>query len=218
MSRTLYEAFLPHAELIEDGPGGLPGFLVWTESSPAAVRGNMKDKSRAASEAVTKRRPRFAIGIDTKDDRLLIDGSRTEVAAVKRLILKLDVVMNNGDRSVRLIASNRDVRDIANALRPVVKQLAQRGDAVSGAASGDEEKKPPAKNANKKKKAANPPNATKKSDGTAMPDDDKDKPAAPGSGDQMPPFIGGLKEMSTSRLWKTWACSLSGVTRPTSKP
>ncbi len=193
LSRTLYEAFLPHAELIEDGPGGLPGFLVWTESPPAAARGSMKDKSRAASEATAKRRPRFAIGIDTKDNRLRIDGSQTEVTSAKRLISKLDVVTNRSDRSVRLIASNRDVRDIANALRPAVKQLAQRGEAESGAASGEEEKKPPAKSTTKKKKAAKQPNATKKSDETAMPDDNQDKPAAPDSGDQMPPFIGGLK-------------------------
>ncbi len=121
VSRSLYQAFEQDAELIEQGPNGLPGFVVWKDA-PVSSRGPAA--SRLPKPAPT-RIARFAVGVDTKEDRLLIDGLPSEVATVKGLIAKLDSVSNSGDRSVRLVSTKRDASQVAQTLNSAVKQLAR---------------------------------------------------------------------------------------------
>ncbi len=122
VSRSVYQAFVENAELVEQGPGGLPGFVVWQDASRPEASQNA-----ARGQPAVPKRVRFTIGIDLKKDRLLIDGSPTEVAGLRRLIAKLDVAAKNKYQSVKLITSKRDVREVAQALRPAVKQLALEG-------------------------------------------------------------------------------------------
>ena len=88
VSRSLYQAFEQDAELIDQGPNGLPGFVVWKDA-PAANRGPATSR---LPKAAPKRLARFAVGVDTKGDRLLIDGPPSEVTAIKNLVMKLDTV------------------------------------------------------------------------------------------------------------------------------
>ncbi len=118
VSRALFQAFEQDAELIDQGPNGLPGFVVWKDL-PVTDRGPTK------SQPVAPRRiARFAVGVDTKADRLLIDGAQAEVAAIKTLISKLDVVSNTADRTTRLVSTKRDAKQVAQTLNSAVKQLA----------------------------------------------------------------------------------------------
>ncbi|MFM9965981.1 MAG: secretin N-terminal domain-containing protein [Planctomycetaceae bacterium] len=120
VSRSLYQAFEEDAELIDQGPNGLPGFVVWRDA-PSMSR----DATSRLSKSAPKRVARFAVGVDTKGDRLLLDGPPTEVATIKGLIAKLDSVSNVGDSSVRLVATKRDARQVAQTLNSAVQQLAQ---------------------------------------------------------------------------------------------
>ena len=121
VSRALYQAFEQDAELIDQGPNGLPGFVVWKDL-PLTGRGSATSR---VQQAAPKRIARFAIGVDMKAERLVIDGPQTEVAAVKSLISKLDVVANTAERTVRLVSTKRDAKQVAQTLNSAVKQLAQ---------------------------------------------------------------------------------------------
>ncbi|TXT38272.1 MAG: gspD [Planctomycetota bacterium] len=149
VSRSLYQAFEHDAELIDQGPNGLPGFVVWKDL-PASIREIAKSR---VSQAAPKRIARFAIGVDTQDERLVIDGPQTEIAAVKALIAKLDVVSNDADRRTRLVSTKRNARQVANTLTSAVNQLAQ----VAAESADDAEA--PAKSATPK---AKPKKNTKK--------------------------------------------------------
>ncbi len=121
VSRSLYQAFEQDAELIDQGPNGLPGFVVWrdaptTNRNPAASR---------LPKGAPKRVARFAVGVDTKGERLLIDGPPSEITAIKNLVMKLDTVSNAGDASVRLVSTKRDAHEVAQTLNSAIKQLAQ---------------------------------------------------------------------------------------------
>ena len=119
VSRSLFQAFEQDAELIDQGPNGLPGFVVWKDL-PATSRAAAK-----ALPAAPRRIARFAVGVDTKTNRLLIDGPQAEVTAIKNLISKLDVVSNNVDRTTRLVSTKRDAKQVAQTLNSAVRQLTQ---------------------------------------------------------------------------------------------
>jgi type II secretion system protein D len=189
VSRSLYQAFEQDAELIDQGPNGFPGFVVWKDA-PTATRA----PARLAKTA-PKRIARFAIGVDTKKDRLLIDGSPAEIAAVKNLVAKLDVVANSGDRTVRLVATKRDPQQVVQVLNSAVKQLAQahateRSDETE-LAQAEAPAKAKAKNSAKKKSQSQPATTTNPAD-PQQPSDEgaKDSPA---DKSEMPDVGGPLK-------------------------
>lgn len=148
LSRSLYQAFEQDAELIDQGPNGLPGFVVWKDA-PTANRGPAASR---LPKATPKRLARFAVGVDTKGDRLLIDGPPTEVAAIKNLVLKLDVVSNASEGSTRLVSTKRDSRQVTQTLNSAIKQLAQARAAESTDDTELAQAETPANS--KKKKAA----------------------------------------------------------------
>ncbi len=171
VSRSLYQAFEQDAELIEQGPNGLPGFVVWRDV-PAANRGPAASR---LPKAAPKRLARFAVGVDTKGDRLLIDGPPSEVAAIKNLAMKLDIVSNVGDSSVRLVSTKRDPRQVTQTLNSAIKQLAQARAADSSEDTELAQAETPAnskkkKNAKKKTEAkpTNPADPKQPSDAAEM--------------------------------------------------
>ena len=149
VSRSLYQAFQHDADLIDQGPNGLPGFVVWKDLSVASRE---SAKSRVQQDA-PKRVARFAIGVDTKGDRLLIDGSPSEIASVKALISKLDVVSDVANTRTRVVSTKRDARQVANTLTSAVRQLAQAAaespNAAESPAKSAAPKTKPKKNAKK---------------------------------------------------------------------
>ncbi len=193
VSKSLYQAFVETAELVEQGPKGLPGFVVWSES--IRLDGRTKDSAI--------KRPRFTIGVDHDNDLLVVDGSPAAITGVRKLIAKLDVASTNDDRSVRMIASNHNVRQVAQALRPAVKQLVQNNqDAAGDDLESDDAKTPaktPLKKGTAKTKAAQKPAKAKAKDSTAKSpskqpasEDDAEMPK-PSDKQSPPPMVGGLK-------------------------
>ncbi len=185
VSRSLYQAFEQDAELIDQGPNGLPGFVVWKDA-PAANRGPAASR---LPKAAPKRVARFAVGVDTKGDRLLIDGPPTEVAAIKNLVMKLDIVSNAGDSSVRLVSTKRDPRQVTQTINSAIKQLAQARAAESKddteLAQAETPAKPKAKKNAKKKaesKPTNPADPKQPSDAAEMeaPSDKSNEPSISG--------------------------------------
>ena len=179
VSRLLYQAFLESAELVEQGPNGLAGFVVWDDSQP--------------------KRARFTIGVDSDKDVLVVDGSPTAIGGVRKLIAKLDVAATKNDRSVRMIASNHNVREVAQALRPAVKQLAEQAKEEEDANSDADAKpaKVPLKKGTAKAKPTQKPAAskakeTKKPSKPAMSDDDAEMPK-PKDKEDSPAMVGGLR-------------------------
>lgn len=195
VSKSLYQAFIETAELVEQGPKGLPGFVVWYES----VRSDSRNGNDAA------RRPRFTIGVDHDNGLLVIDGSPAAVVGVRKLISKLDVATGDDDRSVRMIASNHNVREVAQQLRPAVKQLAERGqnagsedfDSDEAAAKATMKKGTAKSKATQKPSGTNTKSKTPATNGKkpAANDDGEMSRAANGANDAKnpPAVVGGLK-------------------------
>lgn len=200
VSKSLYQAFLEQAEIVEQGPNGLPGFVVWQTSGRSLARGGKTSGTKNV---------RFAVGIDTKQDRLLIDGSPVDIANVKKLVTRLDVAAGADDRTVRLIASNRDVRQVAQALKPAVKQITQNdsvGDDATGSNDEQSVAKPKAKTKGATKatpKAQPKENPAPKANSKNAKPDSKSKSLAPATAEpemeearpraDVPAIIGGLK-------------------------
>lgn len=186
VSRALFQAFEQDAELIDQGPNGLPGFVVWKDL-PVAVRGSAK--------VAPRRIARFAVGVDTKGERLLIDGPQAEVASIKTLISKLDVVSNATDRSVRLVSTKRDAKQVAQTLNSAVKQLAQARAAEqpddTELAQAETPAKPKAKKSVKKKTESKPEAPTNPA-ATKQPNEDAEM-EAPADKSKTPSISGPLK-------------------------
>lgn len=189
VSRSLFQAFEQDAELIEQGPNGLPGFVVWKDL-PLTGRGSAK-----SSTIAPRRIARFAVGVDTKSERLLIDGPQAEVASIKALIAKLDVVSNVADRSMRLVSTKRDTKQVAQTLNSAVKQLAQARAAESSddseLAQAETPAKPKAKK-NAKKPADAKPETPAKPSATKQPGDAAER-EAPAESSEQPSINGPLK-------------------------
>lgn len=189
VSRSLFQAFEQDAELIDQGPNGLPGFVVWKDL-PVTGRGPAK-----SPPAVPRRIARFAVGIDTKGERLLIDGPQSEVAAIKTLISKLDVVSNTIDRTTRLVSTKRDAKQVAQTLNSAVKQLAQARAAEPSddteVAQAETPAKPKAKKSAKKKTESKPETPTNPA-APKQPSEDAER-EAPADKSNQPSISGPLK-------------------------
>lgn len=138
VSKVIYRAFKAQAELIDDGPRGLQGFLV---RRPAATKAGKKGTSGQTIESTI----RFAIGIDEKKNQLVIEATPDEMAAVVKLIKTLDVAPLPGQASVRAVATTKDSDKLAGALQPELNRLAvatrriARQDARRNLADADDE-------------------------------------------------------------------------------
>lgn len=136
VSKVIFKAFKPQAELVDDGPRGLEGFLVRYPPS----KGSRKE-SRNQNGPVG---PRFTIGIDQKKNQLVVEASPQETRGVVKLIKTLDTVPPNPQATTRAIATNKDAGKLAAALQPGLDRLASATRVVSRQSSqrtrgGDDE-------------------------------------------------------------------------------
>ena len=159
LGRLVYQAFKSRAELINKGSEGLPAFQVF--------------HPHGATE-VADRDVQFSVGIDTKWDHLVVSGAKEQAEAVKRLIHRLDSLPIARGKVMQLASTTKDARQVADRLRPVVRQLIAQND-------------PP-------KPAAPKPNdpAAAKQPG-AEPQDDPQNPDAPGGLQDVRNLEGALK-------------------------
>ncbi|MGE5195002.1 MAG: secretin N-terminal domain-containing protein, partial [Deltaproteobacteria bacterium] len=116
VSKIIYKAFKPQAELTDDGPRGLQGFLVRRET--AAEAGRKGTRGQAGDPPV-----RFSIGIDEKKNQLAIENAPEETKAIIRLVKALDVEPPAPQMTVRAVAVTKDAGKLAAALQPELDRL-----------------------------------------------------------------------------------------------
>src|SRR5690606_13906750 len=93
IARTIYEAFKPRAELIDDGPQGLPAFRVYGSALARAVVAP-GSKARAEKSGL-KTEPEFTIGIDSETDELVIEAPAPRERQLAALVRELDFATGN---------------------------------------------------------------------------------------------------------------------------
>jgi type II secretion system protein D len=113
VSKVIYKAFGSEAELVDDGPRGLQGFIVRRQPAPA----DKKDVRGAAGGI------RFAIGIDDRKGQLAIEAVPDEARAVVKLVQAVDTAGGSRRTAVRAVATKKDAAKIAAALQPELNRL-----------------------------------------------------------------------------------------------
>ena len=117
LARRLYSAFLSHSELIDAGPDGLPAFRVMNR----VIKSD--DGKPLAISDVADRIARFSVGIDKKNNRLMIEAPKTTAAAIVRMIQMLDVPSEDEQPEIKVRDSKKDANAVAERVRPVVRKL-----------------------------------------------------------------------------------------------
>ncbi len=116
VAKIMYKAFKGDAELIDDGPRGLQGFLV--RKQLAAPSGRKGARPQAGGPTV-----KFSIGIDEKKNQLVVEATPEETKAVVKLIKALDVPRQGAQGSVQAVGTTKDADRLAAALRPELNRL-----------------------------------------------------------------------------------------------
>jgi general secretion pathway protein D len=141
VARAIYRAYKTQAELIDDGPQGLPAFRVYeAEQLPASPT-----PMRVIDPGI-HRRVQFTVGLDDEWNNLVVEATDARIRDVGSLIQRLDTPANQGDEVLKIVSSKKNVRAIAENLRPVIKTLvAQRDPADLPAArqQDDDPNQPP---------------------------------------------------------------------------
>jgi type II secretion system protein D len=114
ISMSVFNAFRNRAEVIDDGPGGLPGIRVL---SPKDIKGMSKLL--------------FTIGVDLKGNELILEGPENHVRAISRLIGLLDAAPKSPNETTQFISTNKDAHGVAENLQPAVNQLVAQNDGAA---------------------------------------------------------------------------------------
>lgn len=112
ISSSLYKAFQERAEIVDEGPDGLPAMQVFTSPSPDAP-----DKPR---------RIIFVMGVDVARNELLVEGPRAQVERVVRLLQRMDAAPQSDGESTRVVATDKGASDVAANLKPAVDRMASQ--------------------------------------------------------------------------------------------
>ena len=114
LAATLYGAFRERAEIVEEGPDGLPAMRVYSAESK-----ENPDQPKAVV---------FTVAADVAANEILIEGPTDQVARVVRLLERLDVAPAANGESTRLVPTQTSAVDIAANLRPAVNRLVAQND------------------------------------------------------------------------------------------
>ena len=125
LSRAIYEAYGSQAELIDDGPAGLPGFAVANDRTDTSA--SRKTTISPASAQPEDPAIQFSLGIDTQANRVVVEASAETAGAVAQIIQKLDHETAGPNQASQFVPSKKDVQHIARDLQPVVNQLIAEG-------------------------------------------------------------------------------------------
>ncbi|MSR59543.1 MAG: hypothetical protein EXS05_18190 [Planctomycetaceae bacterium] len=115
VSRIIYSAFKGHAEKVDEGPRGLPGFRVYRV---------ILDPQGQPLERQDDTPVRFSIGIDENRNQLVVEASFKETPSVLRLIKMLDKLPSPEQGTVRAVPTSKDAGQIAEVLQPELDRLA----------------------------------------------------------------------------------------------
>ena len=110
---------MSHSELLDEGPSGLPAFRVMDRATKSA---DGKLLAKAGNPA--KRVARFSVGIDSKNNRLLVEAPNETAGAVVRMIRLLDVPSEVEQPETQSRKSTKNAKAVAAKVRPAIRELA----------------------------------------------------------------------------------------------
>lgn len=110
LSSTLFSAFRERAEVVEEGPGGLPAMEVYSAKGPNGERSVL-----------------FAIAVDLQTGEMLVEGEKIQVERIVRLLQRLDVAPKRPDEATRVITTDKNAGEVAKNLQPAVDRLVAQG-------------------------------------------------------------------------------------------
>ena len=116
VARTIFEGSKAHAELVDDGPDGLPAFTV---RSPAEASGGNDPKGAAQ---------KYTVGIDSDNNELIVSAPAARARQIERLIQLLDSRPMNRGEAERLVPVAGKNPKLAAHLQATINQLAQAND------------------------------------------------------------------------------------------
>lgn len=114
LAATLFGAFGERAELVNEGPDGLPAMQVFSAVS--------KDDPAKSKSIV------FTVAADVDANEILVEGPADQVARVVRLLERLDVAPTANGEQTRLVPTQTSAGAIAANLRPAVRRLVAQND------------------------------------------------------------------------------------------
>jgi type II secretory pathway component GspD/PulD (secretin) len=117
LARRLYTAFLSHSELLDSGPSGLPAFRVMDRATKS------EDGKLLVLSDSDSRVTRFSVGIDSKNNQLVIEAPKSTTSAVVRMIRLLDVIEASEQPEIQVRESQQDAEAVASKVRPVIRDL-----------------------------------------------------------------------------------------------
>ena len=120
LSRKIYNAFKDRAELVDDGPAGLPAIRVLASNDSTAI-----DKKSGPDL--------FQLGVDVKGNQVVIQAPSRQGKALERLIRWMDELPASSNGDIHLVATSKGAAKIAKRLRPALGlMVAQRGTNATG--------------------------------------------------------------------------------------
>jgi general secretion pathway protein D len=128
LAATLYGAFRERAEIVEEGPDGLPAMRVFTAES--------EDEPNKAKSVV------FTVAADVDANRILVEGPADQVARVVRLLERLDVAPAANGEQTRVVPTQTSAGAIAANLRPAVNRLVAQNDGGAAPPIPNDDKAP----------------------------------------------------------------------------
>lgn len=115
LSKTIFDAFRERAEIIDEGPGGLPAVRVYGASDPAVKN--------------APRKVLFTLGVDTEGNVLQVEGSGEQTERIVRLLQRLDAVPAQGDETTKLVSTKKGATAVAKNVQAAVTRLVAQNDA-----------------------------------------------------------------------------------------
>ena len=134
---AVFRAFGARADLIQRGPGGLPGFSVSAPESSKAGNGYPNRSDRATD----KHEPRelFSVGIDVDRNKLVVSAPPKQADALQRLLRKLDALHAEPSREVQLVSTEMESGPVADEIERTVKGLLSYRQQSEALARSDDE-------------------------------------------------------------------------------
>ncbi len=106
IARFLHQSFGADSKLLDAGPAGLPAFQV-----------------RATHRGSKQKEVQFAVGIDTAQNRLVIEAPENTARELESAIRMMDHAIEAEVEAFRLVPTDRDVKVLARNLQPAIARL-----------------------------------------------------------------------------------------------
>ena len=134
VARFVYESLRDRAELIDDGPEGLPGIRI--HRSPVPAGNGERDESSVHSGVAHADGPQlrspadvhFELGIDTEHSEIVLAAGASQIRGLAGLLREVDAAPAKPGEAIRLVAGGRDPDGMVTRLRPALRRMVAQRD------------------------------------------------------------------------------------------